>query len=586
MDFPLVSIIITVFNYAHTVGTAIESALAQDYPNFEVVVMDNASTDDTPAVVAKYAEDPRLRYIRNAENIGLTPNHTEGLRQSRGAFVSFLSADDWLMPTFVSRSYRYLQDHPDIDVLYTGIYFADQEGRLTRFRHMLGEPAAPYSGGRNEFAELLAEGCYICFPSMLMNRQLLEKYGDFDSTVKAADYELVVRWAANGVRFAYDPEPLCVVRLHMNQNSGQLNFQQNGGMLREHLHIFKKFIVPEMEARLEGCEVAMDRHLVSLETYTRELGFTIDEELRRDIQIMRGKLNTAKMRNRRRRVPAFVTIGFLARGPLSLIELTLRSLAEQDTDSFEVQVIYPPGPSPWPLAQYIAKDRRFRNVPLTMTLGDSPTFNLSKRIGEGNAFTFVRTGNTFDPGHIGRLCKAFDEHDADIVLTPAQLSIERFLTEAVRENIDCRDDVYGFPSVEALNISPALPLESIAFRKRAADAVGYFNDSMSVLAYWEFFLRMSTQSSIVAQSNPVTVRAFVGYPDQVMQVPQIAEIVQDVHDRLPNADPNIVQRRALFVEGLRNAIAMGLPNAGDPDSLFHQIAVLAGTQTIAKAAPI
>jgi len=586
MDFPLVSIIITVYNYAHTVATAIESALVQDYPNLEVVVMDNASTDDTPAVVARYTDDPRLRYIRNAENIGLTPNHNEGLRQSRGTFVTFLSADDWLMPTFVSHSYRYLQDHPAIDVLYTGVYFADLEGRLTTFRHMSGEPFAPYSGGRNEFGELLAEGCYICFPSMLMNRELLEKYGDLDTTVKAADYELVIRWAKNGVRFAYDPDPLCVVRLHATQSSGQMNFLENGGMLREHLYIFQKYIVPETEERLDGSEMAIDRQLAGLESYTGQLGFPVDEDLHRDIEIMRGKLNTVKMRNRRRRIPAFVTIGLLARGPLSLIELTLRSLAEQDDDRFEVQVIYPPGPSPWPLAEYIAKGRRFCNVPLTTMLGDATTFNLSKRIGAGNAFTFVRSGSTFEAGHVGRMCKAFDEHDSDIVLTPARVSIERFLTAGSRENVELRDDVYGFPSVHALNIAPALPLESIAFRKRAADGAGNFNDAMSVLAHWDFFLRMSAQSSIVAQSHPVTVRAFVGYADPLMQLPQIADIIQEVHDRLPTADPGVAELRARFVKEVRRAIETGLPQAGDADSLRHQLAVIAGTGTIAKAASV
>jgi glycosyltransferase involved in cell wall biosynthesis len=102
MDYPLVSIIITTYNYAHVVATAIESALGQDYPNFEVVIMDNASTDDTPAVIRRYTADPRVHSIRNPENIGLTPNHNAGLREARGQYVSFLSADDWLMPSFVS----------------------------------------------------------------------------------------------------------------------------------------------------------------------------------------------------------------------------------------------------------------------------------------------------------------------------------------------------------------------------------------------------------------------------------------------------------------------------------------------------
>ncbi|MBV8152133.1 MAG: glycosyltransferase family 2 protein, partial [Candidatus Eremiobacteraeota bacterium] len=130
MRLPLVSIIITAYNYAHTVATAIKSALAQDYPNIEVVVMDNASTDPTPAVVAAFAHDRRVRYFRNAENIGMVPNHNEGLRRAKGEYVVFLSADDFLMPDFVSRSHTYLQAQPDVDVLYTTPFFVDDHERF------------------------------------------------------------------------------------------------------------------------------------------------------------------------------------------------------------------------------------------------------------------------------------------------------------------------------------------------------------------------------------------------------------------------------------------------------------------------
>jgi len=114
---PLVTVIITTYNYAHTVGLAIDSALGQNYPELEVLVVDNASTDATPELAARYAADPRFRYIRNETNIGMVPNHNKGLRESRGEYVLFLSADDFLLPGHISRSYWYLREHPEVDVL-------------------------------------------------------------------------------------------------------------------------------------------------------------------------------------------------------------------------------------------------------------------------------------------------------------------------------------------------------------------------------------------------------------------------------------------------------------------------------------
>ena len=137
---PLITVIITTYNYAHTVGVAIDSALAQDYPELEVLVVDNCSTDATPELVERYRADPRFRYIRNESNIGMVPNHNKGLREARGAYVLFLSADDFLLPGHISRSYWYLHEHPDIDVLYASTLFVEESGRFIGVRQMGGQP--------------------------------------------------------------------------------------------------------------------------------------------------------------------------------------------------------------------------------------------------------------------------------------------------------------------------------------------------------------------------------------------------------------------------------------------------------------
>ena len=96
-ETPLVSIGIPTYNRERLIGRAIESALNQDYPNIEIVISDNASTDATSEVCRRYAqEQPNVRYVRQPRNLGAIRNFDAVLRQSSGQFFMWLGDDDWL----------------------------------------------------------------------------------------------------------------------------------------------------------------------------------------------------------------------------------------------------------------------------------------------------------------------------------------------------------------------------------------------------------------------------------------------------------------------------------------------------------
>ena len=99
---PLVSIGIPTYNRERLIGRAIESALHQDYPNIEIVISDNASTDATPEICRRYAqEQPNVRYVQQSRNLGATRNFDAVLQQSSGQFFMWLGDDDWLDPNYV-----------------------------------------------------------------------------------------------------------------------------------------------------------------------------------------------------------------------------------------------------------------------------------------------------------------------------------------------------------------------------------------------------------------------------------------------------------------------------------------------------
>ncbi len=124
---PFISIGLPTYNRAATLGRAIESALNQDYENFELVISDNASTDETEAVCLQAARhDNRVKYLRQHDNQGLVANFCEALRHSGGEFFMWLADDDWLEPGYLTRCMSVFLAEPQHSLVCgNGRYFQD-----------------------------------------------------------------------------------------------------------------------------------------------------------------------------------------------------------------------------------------------------------------------------------------------------------------------------------------------------------------------------------------------------------------------------------------------------------------------------
>lgn len=122
---PLISIGLPTYNRAATLGRAIESVLDQDYQNFELLISDNASTDDTEAICLRAAQgDKRVKYLRQQNNQGLVANFREALRHSGGEFFMWLADDDWLEPGYLTRCMSVFSAEPQHSLVCgNGRYF-------------------------------------------------------------------------------------------------------------------------------------------------------------------------------------------------------------------------------------------------------------------------------------------------------------------------------------------------------------------------------------------------------------------------------------------------------------------------------
>jgi glycosyltransferase involved in cell wall biosynthesis len=120
MASPVISVCIPTYNRAARLQQIIDHLLRSSVAELEIVVSDDASTDDTPAVMATYADDPRIRYIRQPENIGLWPNWNVVVKEAAAPLVFRLDDDDYVDDTFLERVVAFFDRHPDLICLFTG----------------------------------------------------------------------------------------------------------------------------------------------------------------------------------------------------------------------------------------------------------------------------------------------------------------------------------------------------------------------------------------------------------------------------------------------------------------------------------
>ena len=131
---PLVTVIIPTFNRASVVGRAIRSVLRQTFPNWELLVVDDASTDGTEREVRSYS-DKRVKYIRHTQNRRISAARNTGIRAAQGGYVSFLDDDDEWLPEKLAKEVEVLRNSdPEVGLVYTGKTVYDEHGRVLQVR--------------------------------------------------------------------------------------------------------------------------------------------------------------------------------------------------------------------------------------------------------------------------------------------------------------------------------------------------------------------------------------------------------------------------------------------------------------------
>lgn len=196
----LVTIVTPSYNHGQFLPAAIESVLSQDYPAIEHIVVDGGSTDNTLAVLEQYKD--RLRYTSERDQ-GPSDAIHKGLSAARGEILGWLNSDDTFEPGAVRRAVEYLTAHPEVDVVYGDGWWIDEAG--ARIREY---PSLPFD------ARVLERDCFICQPAAFFRASVYRACPLDPRQGFSFDYDLWIRMAAQGVRFAYIPGHLANTRMH------------------------------------------------------------------------------------------------------------------------------------------------------------------------------------------------------------------------------------------------------------------------------------------------------------------------------------------------------------------------------------
>ena len=203
----LVSVVIPAFNQSRFLEEAVRSVFDQTLDDFEIIVVDDGSTDDT-AQRAAAIRDPRFRYVYQ-ENQGLSAARNTGIRASQSRYLSFLDSDDLFEPNKLELLVGALEDQPAAGLAAGQAVPIDSSGNPVG--RMFDTPPS------DDPAELLL-GNPLHVGSVLLRKEWQERVGFFDETLRSyEDWDMWLRLACAGCRFVWIPEPVSRYRFHREQ---------------------------------------------------------------------------------------------------------------------------------------------------------------------------------------------------------------------------------------------------------------------------------------------------------------------------------------------------------------------------------
>ncbi len=233
MADPIVSVCIPTYNRASLLTGAIESVLSQTFHDFTLLIVDNASEDETEAVVRSF-DDSRIMYVRNARNIGVRGNEERCLTLARGRYITIMPDDDLMMPENLGVKVELLENHAQVGLVHSKYHVIDDAGKVikydTNWGHGPDRGSDAIESGQEVLKRMLLTYNDMNFPTVVFRRACYERLGGFtDRLTLAEDWEYWMRIAVY-YDVAFLASPLIKWRFHAASQTGQYALAEGGAL--------------------------------------------------------------------------------------------------------------------------------------------------------------------------------------------------------------------------------------------------------------------------------------------------------------------------------------------------------------------
>ena len=429
MDNPQISVVMPAHNSAGTVREAIESILRQTFQDFEFIIIDDASTDDTGAIIQAF-DDPRIRLIRNAENLGATKSLNKGMDVARGKYIARMDADDLSLPHRFETQFNFLENHPDYALVGSSYLQMDGKDNVISLVRVLLED--------REIKEGLKKQNWFGHGSVMMRKSALQRVGGYDEKfIFAQDYDLWLR-VAEKYKMANIDEPLYCWRL---RDSGISKARQEEQRYYAALALSEavKRSGKGVSSKSIGPKVS-----VILPTYNR---------------------------------------------PEKLVE-AIKSVLEQSYQNFEIIVINDAGADVENIISFLNQRKNITYMKHSQNRGLAAARNSGIKVARGKYIAYLDDDDIYYPDHIESLVRFLQESDYKVVYTDAYRAHQ--IKENSRYTVTKRDLPYSFDfDCDRILLENFIPVLCFMHEKSCLDEVGFFDEELSTQEDWDLWVRLS-----------------------------------------------------------------------------------------------
>lgn len=269
-ELPLVSIIAICYNQAKYAIETLDSILSQTYPNIQLIIIDDCSTDNSVEVIEKWIEEKKVvcEFVRHAENWGVTRTCNDGLRRVKGKYYQVIACDDVLKSYKIERQVIIFEKNDALALLYSDVNLIDQNSKRVKKSFLMQNRHFPDMPQGKVFTELLINN-FIPAPSLLIRYSVINYVGAYDENLPYEDYDMLLRICRDN-SIGYMHETLVKYRI------------LNGQLSEESINDGKKLLTRSI-ARMKhvGIKATWDRMIL------KELVSSIDKamNLNRDFSL-------------------------------------------------------------------------------------------------------------------------------------------------------------------------------------------------------------------------------------------------------------------------------------------------------------